>query len=180
MHKKISYITSSIGAILFGFITMQGQNVNETSATVQLTLIDILSIDNSNSSGTIDFNFQTSEDYNTGKNITIENNITVSSTTDFDIKVKAEGTHFLNTQNEDRIPVQALQIKAVAGGTMEGRFSDIILSNEEQMLVSNATLGMQMSLNIQYTISAEKSRTVLLGKQPGTYTQRLTYIATAL
>ena len=61
-----------------------------------------------------------------------------------------------------------------------GSLNDITLSNADQILVADATLGARKSLSIDYSISAEKASTVLLGKAPGTYTQKVKYTATAL
>ena len=68
----------------------------------------------------------------------------------------------------------------MTGGTMAGTLNDITLSTEDQVLVTNATLGAKKSLSIDYSISAENAQNVLLGKEAGTYTQKVTYTATAL
>ena len=59
-------------------------------------------------------------------------------------------------------------------------FNQVTLPTADQVLVGNASSGAKQSLNIAYSISAEKASTVLLGKPSGTYTQTVTYTATAL
>jgi hypothetical protein len=61
-----------------------------------------------------------------------------------------------------------------------GTLNEVTLSTTDQVLVSNASLGNKHSLNIAYSISAENASRVLLGKPRGTYTQKITYTATAL
>ena len=179
MKKQIIISALALGAFVLGTNYSQAQS-NPVSTTVNIILSDIISIDEGSlaSEGVVDFNYVTTTDYNSAKNVTVENSLIVTSSKNFDVKVKAEGENFINGSN--LIPVNVLQVKAVAGGSMVGSFNEITLSNEDQILVDNATLGARKSLSIDYSISAEKAQTVLLGKEPGTYTQRVTYTATAL
>ena len=179
MKKSIIIATFALGAIVFGTNNAQAQS-NPVSTTVNLILSDVISIDEGSvaSEGIVDFNYVTTTDYNTAKNKTVANSLVITSSKNFDVKVKAEGENFVSGTN--LIPVNVLQVKAVTGGTMVGTLNEITLSNADQVLVTNATLGARKSLNIDYSISAAKASTVLLGKAPGTYTQRVTYTATAL
>ncbi|MGC1631564.1 MAG: peptidoglycan-binding protein LysM [Gelidibacter sp.] len=183
MKKQIIIATLALGAFVIGTNNTQAQigtTSNPVSTTVNIILSDVISIDAGSvaSEGIVDFNYVTTADYNTAKNVTVENSLIVTSSKNFDVKVKAEGENF--TSGTDVIPVSVLQVKAVSGGTMVGTLNQITLSNANQVLVSNATLGAKKSLSIDYSISAEKAQTVLLGKAPGTYTQKVTYTATAL
>ncbi|MBD3907124.1 peptidoglycan-binding protein LysM, partial [Chryseobacterium sp. C-2] len=93
---------------------------------------------------------------------------------------KAGGANFMNGTN--LIPVNVLTIKAAtAAGTMGGTKSAVVLSATDQTLVANAPLGSALTLNLDYTIPASKSSSSdILGKPAGTYTQTVTYTATAL
>ena len=179
MKKQIIIATLALGAFVLGTSNIQAQS-NPVSTTVNIILSDVISIDEGSvaSEGVVDFNYVTTTDYNTAKNVTVANSLVITSSKNFDVKVKAEGENFVSGTNI--IPVNVLQVKAVTGGTMVGTLNDITLSNADQVLVTNATLGARKSLNIDYSISAENAKTVLLGKEPGTYTQRVTYTATAL
>ena len=183
MKKQIIIATLALGAFVLGTKNTQAQtgtNSNPVSTRVNIILSDVISIDEGSiaSNGLVNFNYTTTTDYNSAKNVTVENSLIITSSNNFDVKVKAEGENFVNGSNF--IPVNVLQVKAVAGGTMAGGFNDITLSNEDQILVADATLGARKSLSIDYSISAEKAQTVLLGKPAGTYTQNVTYTATAL
>ena len=178
MKKQIIISALALGAFVLGTKNTQAQSA---TTTVNLILSDVISIDPGSVAvgGGVDFNYPTAADYNEAKNATVENSLIVTSSKNFVVKVKADGANFVNGTNS--IPVNVLQIKAVTGGgSMVGTFKEITLSTADQVLVDNATLGAQKSLSIDYSISAEKAQTVLLGKPAGTYKQTVTYTATAL
>ena len=179
MKKQIIIATLALGAFVLGTSNAHAQDPN-VSTNVNIILSDVISIDAGSvaNSGIVDFNYVTTTDYNTAKNVTVANSLIITSSNNFDVKVKAEGENFVNGSNV--IPVNVLQVKAVTGGTMVGTMNDITLSNADQTLVTNATLGAQKSLSIDYSISAINAQTVLLGKPAGTYKQTVTYTATAL
>lgn len=176
--------------VLFALVAMIGYQANAQSANqaitkVNITLADVISIDQTLSAaagGEINFNYAIAQDYNTIQNRTVANSLVVTSSTNFDIKVKANGEYFQHASapTSKIIPVNALNIKAVTGGTMVGEFHDITLSNTDQMLVKGATLGAEASLTINYYISASNAQTKVLGKAVGVHTQYVTYTATAL
>ena len=181
MKKQIIIAAVALGAFVFGTTNVQAQDSNPISTTVNIILSDVISIDEGSvaSDGVVGFNYTTTTDYNSAKNVTVENSLIITSSKNFEVKVKAEGENFENGSN--LIPVNVLQVKAVAGGTMDAAsLNEVTLSDADQVLVNNATLGARKSLNIDYSISAEKAQTVLLGKEAGTYTQKVTYTATAL
>ena len=182
MKKQIIISALALGAFVLGTSNVQaqtGKNSNPVSTSVNIKLSDVISIDSGVAvGGIVDFNYTTTTDYNTAKNVTVDESLVITSSRNFDVKVKAEGTNFVNGTN--LIPVDVLEVEAVTGGSMTGSLKKITLSNEDQVLVSNATLGARKSLSIDYSISAEKAQTVLLGKAAGTYTQKVTYTATAL
>ena len=189
MKKQITIAAFALGAFVFGTTNVQAQESsskkisNGASTAVNIKLADVISIDSESvaTGGNVDFNYASSEDYNTAKNVTVANSLIVTSSKNFDVKVKAEGANFVNGTNS--IPVYVLQVKAITGGTtgtMSGGLKTITLSAADQTLVSNAILGPKRSLSIDYSISALNASTFLLGKPAGTYTQNVTYTATAL
>ena len=180
MKKQIIIAALSIGAIVLGTNQVQGQDSDPVGTIVNIILADVLSIDEGSvaSEGVVDFNYLNTTDYNSSKNVTVPNSLVIISSKNFDVKVKSEGANFVSGANV--IPVDILQVKAVNGGTLVGTLNEITLSTADQVLVSNATLGAKQSLSIDYSISAEKASKVLLGKPFGTYTQKVTYTATAL
>jgi len=181
MKKQIAIAALTIGAFVLGTNTVQAQNTTATTA-VNITLNDVISIDNGSTAGggTVAFNYVTAADYNTTQTVAQANALKVTSTKNFNVKVKAGGANFVNGSNS--IPVDVLTIKAsAASGTMGGTKTDVILSVAEKTLVANAPLGSALTLNLDYTIPAAKSSSSdILGKPAGTYTQTVTYTATAL
>src|SRR5690606_23773461 len=164
MKKQLIIATLALGAILFGTNNAQAQNHTATT-TVNIVLNDVISIDAGSISigGAVDFNYVTAADYNTTKTATVENSLIITSTKNFDVKVKAEGENFTNGANV--IPVNVLTIKAAAGVFMAGTRNTIVLSNNDQVLIGNAPLGSALTLNLDYEIPASKSSsTDILGK----------------
>ena len=181
MTKQIAIAALTIGAIILGTNNVQAQNTTATT-TVNITLNDVISIDAGSTAigNTVDFNYATAADYNSDQTITKANSLKVTSTKNFNVKVKAGGASFMNGTN--LIPVNVLTIKAAtAAGTMGGTKTAVVLSATDQNLVTNAPLGSALTLNLDYTIPAAKSSSAdILGKPAGTYTQTVTYTATAL
>lgn len=181
MKKQIAIAAFTIAAIVLGTNTVQAQNTTATT-TVNIVLSDVISIDAGSVAigNAVNFAYATAAAYNADQTITKDNSLIVTSTKPFNVKVKAGGTDFKNGTN--LIPVNVLTIKAAAAaGTMGGTKSAVVLTASDQTLVSNAPLGSALTLNLDYTIPKAKSSSAdILGKPAGTYTQTVTYTATAL
>lgn len=183
MKKQIIIAVAALGAFLFGIGNAQAQNHTATT-TINIILADVISIhDGAENSaaigGQVVLNFETAEHYNEGINAVVPNSLTVTSTTDFHIKVKANGTSFEGAGTES-IPVDVMTIQ-VDGGTMGGIATPVELSTTDQTLVTNAPLGSTLTLDLDYRIPAAKSSSSdILGKPAGTYTQTVTYTATTI
>lgn len=180
MKKQIFIVALSLVAIALGNHQAMAQNSEQVSTSVNIILSDVIAMDIGSvaSEGAVDFNYGNTNDYNSAKNVTVPNSLVIISSKNFDVNVKSEGTHFVSGTNV--IPVDIIQVKAIPGGSLVGTLNEVTLSAHDQVLVSNASLGTKQSLNIAYSISAENASRVLLGKPQGTYTQRITYTATAL
>ncbi|MBD8084652.1 peptidoglycan-binding protein LysM [Chryseobacterium caseinilyticum] len=180
MKKQIAIAAFSLGLISLGSNHVSAQNSDNVSTSVNIVLGDVISMDlgSSGSGGAIDFNYVNTSDYNSSKNVTVPNSLVINSSKNFDVKIKSDGVNFVSGSN--LIPVDILQVKAVSGGSLTGTMNEVTLSTNDQVLVSNASLGANQTLNIGYSITAEKASKILLGKPKGTYTQTVTYTATAL
>jgi hypothetical protein len=181
MTKQIVIAALTLGAIVLGTNNVKAQNTTATT-TVNITLNDVISIDAGSTAigNTVDFNYATAADYNSDQTINKANSLKVTSTKNFNVKVKAGGANFMNGTN--LIPVNVLTLlAATASGTMGGTKSAVVLSATDQTLVTNAPLGSALTLNLDYTIPAVRSSSSdILGKPAGTYTQTVIYTATAL
>ena len=187
MKKQIITIVLALVVVILGtnMATAQNrsaQNANATT-TVNIALADVIAIDQTASAavgGVVNFEYSTAEDYNSDQTINVPNSLVVTSTKSFDIKVKADGPKFEN--GRDFIHVDVLTIKPVMGGTstMTGTPSNVVLSPAKQTLISGADLGSALVLELEYFIpKAKSSSPAILGKPAGTYTQTVTYTATA-
>ncbi len=179
MKNSIIIAAFALGAFVFG--TNQAQAQEEATTTVNITLADVISIDATSSAnnGVVNFEYTTAEHYNNGLPAeTQESALIVTSTKNFNVTVKAGGKDFKDGAN--KIPVDVLTIQAT-GGTMGGAKQTVVLSDKEQTLVGDADLGSELTIDFNYEIPAEKSSSSdILGKPAGTYTQTVTYTATAL
>ena len=183
MKKQIIIATLALGAIVLGTNKVQAQTPTATT-TVNITLADVISIDQTLSAavgGTVDFLYDTELAYNSDQTVNVPTSLVVTSTTAFDIDVKADGANFV--KGTDVIPVDVLTIQPVAGGTttMTGTPANVVLSTTDQKLISGAALGSKVVLELDYFIPEAKSSSAdILGKPSGLYTQTVTYTASAI
>jgi len=182
MEKLIISIVLAIATIVFTVNSATAQNhIATTKITINLT--DVISINNGSGAigGNVEFNYMTAEDYNSTKTIHVPASLIVTSTKNFDINVKANGANF--KKGNDFIPVNVLTIKPKTGGSkpMTGAFSNVVLSTTDQKLISGADLGGGLMLELDYEIPRDRSSSAdMMGKPSGSYTQTITYTATAL
>lgn len=177
MNTKIFTFAFSIIFFYFGFV-VQAQ---EATTTINLILSDLLFIEpgSAASGGAIDFSFNTVEDYNSEKFTTVPNSLIITFSKAFEIRVKANGANFESGSNS--IPIGVLTIQRNQSSSLNGNSSPVVLSTEDQLLINSADMGYGLKLDLDYIIPASKSSSPdILGKPAGTYTQTLTYTATAL
>lgn len=186
MKKQIGFISINLGSFILGITNVQAQNATSSSVDfkpahtiVNILLSDIISIDEGSaaSQGIVDFSYVTTTDYNSAKNVMVPNSLIITSSKTFDVKVKANAENFISGSNF--IPVDVILIKALSNGNLVGNLKEVTLSTADQILLDSEPFGAQKTIDINYSISANKAATVLLGTAPGTYTQKVTYTATA-
>lgn len=176
--RRIVIAAITLAVMIFGANTAQGQTAK---TRVNIVLTDVISIDPSSAAngGTVDFHYENVNDYNSEKTTTIPNSLIITFTKPFDLKVKANGENFQN--GSYNIPVNVLTIKRNASSQITGTSTPIILSNQDQVLISAADSGNKLNLDLDYIIpKARSSSSDILGKPSGTYTQEVTYTATAI
>lgn len=99
-EKQFIIAVASLGAFVSGNNNVQAQNSNPASTIVNIKLVDVFSIDLVNNEEVI-FNYSTSADYNNYQEHTIINNLMVTSSKSFDIRLRAEGAHFVGNTTID-------------------------------------------------------------------------------
>lgn len=170
-------------ALVFTFLTLSlgTAQAQQAKTRVNIVLADVISIESGSAAngGNVDFHYENVNDYNSEKVTTVPNSLIITFTNPFDLKVKANGENFEN--GSYNIPVNVLTIKRNASSQITGNSSPIILSTQDQVLISGADRGSKLNLDLDYIIpQSRSSSTDILGKPAGTYTQQITYTATAL
>ena len=151
------------------------------TTTINLNLTDVISIEPGSAAdgGIVNFNYENVNDYNSEKIATVPKSLIITFTKPFDLKVKASGENFENGSHT--IPVNVLTIKKNESSQIMGNSSPIVLSTQDQVLISGADRGSKLNLDLDYIISAARSSSAdILGKPAGNYSQKIIYTATAL
>lgn len=169
--------------ILCGIFLMAASTLyaQQATTTINLILADVISIEPGSiaNGGIVDFHYENVNDYNSEKINTVANSLVITFSKPFDLKVKAHGENFENGSNA--IPIDVLTIRRNNSSRIGGTSSPIILSTQDQILLSAAGAGSKLNLDLDYIIpKARSSSADILGKPAGTYTQKITYTATAL
>lgn len=176
--NKNRFTLLSVAIIL---ISVSFASAQTATTRINLKLADVLSIDPGSAAngGSVDFNYNNVADYNSEKTTTVSNSLIITFSKPFDLKVKANGENFENGSNI--IPIDVLTIRKNESSQIAGTSTPIILSTQDQVLISGADRGSKLSLDLDYIIpQAKSSSTDILGKPAGNYTQMITYTATAL
>lgn len=186
-QKKSSFklVIKPMGLSLLTFIYLLissvSLNAQEATTSINIILADVLSIDSESAAngGSVDFYYENVADYNSEKIATVPQSLIITFSKAFDVKVKANGHSFESGANS--IPVDVITIRRNESSTVSGTSSPVVLSTQDQLLVSGAALGSKLHLNLDYIIpQAKSSSSDILGKPSGTYTQTVTYSASAL
>ncbi|MCZ4317486.1 peptidoglycan-binding protein LysM [Aequorivita viscosa] len=161
-----------------GMNTMWSQ---KATTTINLTLTDVLSIELGSvaNGGMVDFQYDNVSEYNSEKTTTVPNSLIITFSKPFDLKVKANGANFENGSNV--IPVDVLTIRRNESSQLTGVSAPVVLSTQDQVLITGADRGSKLNLDLDYIIpQARSSSTDIMGKPAGIYTQKVTYTLTAI
>ncbi|WP_150452432.1 peptidoglycan-binding protein LysM [Arenibacter lacus] len=176
--KRATNIVAALTMLLFGVSKVAAQ---KATTTINLILADVIAIEPGSAAkgGTVDFHYENASDYNSEQTATIPNSLIITFTHPFDLKVKANGAYFENGAHQ--IPVNVLTISRNETSKITGNSKPIVLSTEDQVLVSGADSGSKLNLDLDYKIpQARSSSPDMLGKPEGKYTQKVTYTVSAL
>lgn len=176
MRKQLVIATLALGALVLGTNNLQAQNPTATT-NININLSDVISIEAFG--GDVTFTYDTAAAYNADQNHIIQGNLRVTSTKVFGIKVKAEQLNFVGLTQTIPLDVLIIEPKVNAIKPMDGLQPAFTLSTAENTLVTGATLGSKLLLDINYFISSDKSSSSdILGKPTEPYTQNVVYTAT--
>lgn len=182
MKKQLIISALSFATILLINTSVKAQTPAAQTATtaMTITLADVISIDPTSTAvgGNVAFDYVDEAAYRAEQ--TDQNSLTITSTVPFDVNVKAGGPTFLGsgTAGGETIPVGVMTISSAS--SIGATPTPVTLTDENQALVTGATIGSEKVLVLDYTISATKgSSTDILGKKAGSYKQDVTYTVSA-
>ena len=174
MNKTIKLsLLSAVVVTAFGINEASAQATGNTTLTVQLDQVRSITV----ADATVNITFNSAADYINGKSTTKNNHLVVTSTADYEVKVKSGGD-LINGSNS--IPIGTISLTPTAGST--GTAPDNLLpitnlSNTDQTIASSATGTVQTSINVQYAASGG---TNYVNVPSGNYTATITYSIEAL
>ncbi|SDD32738.1 hypothetical protein [Niabella drilacis] len=146
--------------------TPRATAIQQASAlTINVADLGELRVNNSD----VTVSFSSLNDYKNGVSTSLNNALTVSKTTPYDIYVKASSSNLVNGSNT--IPVSCISISS---GTGDPSVSTITLSPTAQKIISASAPVIDRQVGLQYSVPPDKVSQVL-GKPPGTYSTTVTY-----
>ncbi|MCD2421417.1 hypothetical protein LQ567_01490 [Niabella pedocola] len=146
--------------------TPQAAAVQQVPAlTVNVADLGELRVNNSD----VTVSFNNLNDYKNGVSTSLNNALTISKTTAYDVYVKASSPNLVNGSNT--IPVGCVSISSSTG---DPSVSAVTLSPTAQKIISAAAPVIDRQVGLKYSITADKV-TQVLGKPPGTYNTTITY-----
>ncbi|MCG2417940.1 hypothetical protein K8089_02820 [Aequorivita sp. F47161] len=144
------------------------QNIDFTVNVVPLSEITIPT-----SGSSVNFNFNTIEQYQNGQTQTIANQLLISNNETYELNVKTDVPFFRKSGVQSDIPSSILEVG------VEGGSQNVALSTTSQKIINNGTPVLDKNLNIKYTISALAAQS-LVAKEKSTYSINVIYSFTAL
>ncbi|MBZ4192461.1 hypothetical protein [Niabella beijingensis] len=146
--------------------TPQAATVSPSSLfTVNVADLGELRVNNSD----VTLSFNNLNDYQEGVSASLNNALTISKTTAYDVYVKASSSSLVNGSNT--IPVGCVSISSSTG---DPSVTPVTLSSTAQKILSASAPVIDRQVGLQYSIAADKVPQVL-GKPPGTYNTTITY-----
>lgn len=175
--KKTFFLLS----MLAGVLTAQAQ-VSD-NATVNVKLHPIQTIVVNPDSKVVNLDYQTTTDYKDGVNVDKKDHLKIYSTGGFEVHVNSAGD--LTTSSDATKNISAADIKITASpgtvnplaSTTSNTYKSINLSNTNQLLVDNATGGVNKTVSVNYAAAGADAYVdkFINGENPTVYTTTVIY-----
>lgn len=166
--------------MLAGVLTAQAQVSDNATVNVKLYPIQTIVVNPDNK--VVNLDYQTTTDYQDGVNVDKKDHLKIYSTGGFEVNVSAAGdlTSIDATKN---ISAADIKITASAGtvnpltSTTSNTYKSINLSNTNQLLVDNATGGVNKTVSVNYAAAGADAYVdkFINGENPTVYTTTVTY-----
>ena len=174
--KKTFFLLS----MLAGVLTAQAQ-VSD-NATVNVRLYPIQTIVVNPDSKVVNLDYQTTTDYQDGVDVDKKDHLKIYSTGGFEVSVSTAGD-LKSSDATKNISAADIKITASAGtvnpltSTTSNTYKSINLSNTNQLLVDNATGGVNKTVSVNYAAAGKDAYVdkFINGENPTVYTTTVTY-----
>lgn len=127
--------------------------------------------------GATNFNlqFNTVNDYATGKSVLIANGLNVATSNNYQLSIKASGNFMTSTTSTETIPVSVLKAELTTSQSVPGLqiFSPITLSASDQIIAVRSQYVASVNYNLRFFISPNS---LSFGVAPGTYTTYVYFV----
>lgn len=144
--------------------------LQNTDVTIKVLPLSEITIPTSKQ--TVNFNFNTSADYNTEHSEVMLNQIKLSNNETFELYVKSDENYFKKAGVQSDLNSNILQVG------VDGSALQVPLSTTPKIIMSNGTPVLDQELNIKYTIPQNAAQS-LTGKEKTTYSINVIYSFTA-
>lgn len=155
--KLLSWIYL-VFALFFSTGKISGQT-NSDGVTLNIRFKPVQTITIQPSQKSVDINYSTQENYNNGVSVTLDDHVSVFSSSGFQIKVEAGSDNFENAGGDKTIPVSDVVINASAGSGNHNSntYSSVPLSAMPVSLITSESGGRDLKYSITYDNSAAGS-----------------------
>lgn len=127
--------------------------------------------------GATNFNlqFNTVNDYATGKSVLIANGMNVATSNNYQLAIKASGSYMTSTTSTETIPISVLKAELTTNQSVPGLqiFSPITLSATDQIIAVRSQYVASVNYNLRFFISPNS---LSFGVAPGTYTTYVYFV----
>ncbi len=166
--------------MLAGVLTAQAQVSDNATVNVKLYPIQTIVVNPDNK--VVNLDYQTTTDYQDGVNVDKKDHLKIYSTGGFEVNVSAAGD-LTSSDATKNISAADIKITASAGtvnpltSTTSNTYKSINLSNTNQLLVDNATGGVNKTVSVNYAAAGADAYVdkFINGENPTVYTTTVTY-----
>ena len=167
-------------SMLAGVLTAQAQVSDNATVNVRLYPIQTIVVNPDNK--VVNLDYQTTTDYQDGVNVDKKDHLKIYSTGGFEVSVSAAG-ELTSSDATKNISAADIKITASAGtvnpltSTTSNTYKSINLSNTNQLLVDNATGGVNKTVSVNYAAAGADAYVdkFINGENPTVYTTTVTY-----
>lgn len=149
--KNLLLIIAIVFSLGVSFAAHAQSNYDQVTLNVRLYPIQTIVVNPAQR--TVNLDYSSPDDYNDGVSIELEDHLSIYSTGGFAVKVKSSSSTLESQHNDVTEDIDASDIKITAtdGTNSSGStFTDLNLTDQYEVLISNNTGGVNKNYNITY------------------------------